>query len=160
MGTIAAFEGDYAVSELYLRRAVSSPEASAAAFNNYAEVLRRMGRFAEAEVNARKAVEIAPGFWRTHETLADVLLAKGASVKDVQHHLEKAMDLLELGREWKTVPQEAVTLALIQLAVWERNPSKAQERELLRRKIKRLELSDMQRRRIEAFSPARGRRRK
>lgn len=158
MGTIAAFDGDYAVSELYLRRAVSSPAASAAAFNNYAEVLRRMGRFEEAEVNARKAVEIAPEFWRTHETLADVLLAKGASLKDVRYHLEKAEDILKVGREWKTVPPEAATLALIRLAVLSRDPSKAQERELLRRKIKRLELSDMQRRRVESFAPARKKR--
>ena len=154
MGTIAAFDGDYAVSELYLRRAVNSPEASAAAFNNYAEVLRRMGRFAEAEVNARKAVEIAPDFWRTHETLADVLLAKGAPVKEILVPLEEAEKLLGTGSEWKTVPQEAATLALVRLAVLSRNPSSARECELLRRKIKRLPLSDMQKRRIESFEPA------
>ena len=160
MGTIAAFDGDYAVSELYLRRAVSSPAASAAAFNNYAEVLRRMGRFEEAEVNARKAVEIAPDFWRTHETLADILLAKDAPVKDVLLHLEKAEDMIGVGREWKTVPPDAATLALIRIAVWARDPSKTQERELLRRKVKRLELSDMQRRRVESLAPPRGRMRR
>jgi tetratricopeptide (TPR) repeat protein len=160
MGTIAAFDGDYAVSELYLRRAVSSPAASAAAFNNYAEVLRRMGRFEEAEVNARKSVEIAPDFWRTHETLADILLAKDAPVKDVLLHLEKAEDMIGVGREWKTVPPDAATLALIRIAVWARDPSKTQERELLRRKVKRLELSDMQRRRVESLAPPRGRMRR
>lgn len=153
MGTIAAFDGDYAVSELYLRRAVSSKEASAAAFNNYAEVLRRMGRFAEAEVNARKAVAIAPDFWRTHETLADVLLAQNAPVKDILVPLERAEKLLGVGPEWKNVTPETATLAIIRLSVLARDPAKSGEKELLRRKIKRLELSDMQRRRIESFTP-------
>ena len=154
MGTIAAFDGDYAVSELYLRRAVDSPEASAAAFNNYAEVLRRLGRYEEAEANARKAVEIAPDFWRAHETLADVLLAKGASTREILIPLETAEKLVGTGSEWKLVPPEAATLALIRLSVLSRDSSKSRERELLRRKIKRLPLSDMQRRRIESFEPA------
>lgn len=157
MGTISAFDGAYAASELYLRRAVASPNASAAAFNNYAEVLRRLGRYVEAEANARKAVAASPDFWRVHETLADVLLSRGAPLRDVKLSLEKAERLLGAGPEWKTVPPEAATLALIRLNLLCRDKSKALEAEILRRKIKRLPLTDLQRRRLESLKPGGGR---
>ena len=62
---------------VYLEAAVSGAKPTAAARNNYAEVLARLGRVAEAEQVARKLARKVPDFVPGHSTLAGILLRNG-----------------------------------------------------------------------------------
>jgi len=79
MGTVMAVEGDYVASEAFYRLAVAGKaKPNAAVCNDYAETLRRLRRFDEAERFARLAVgEREGGPWLYRLTLAQILRDAG-----------------------------------------------------------------------------------
>lgn len=78
MGDVTARDGDYAASEAYYRIATAGGRAPEIVWNNYADTLRHLGRFDEAEKCARRAVEsTADNQWIYRLTLAEALRDAG-----------------------------------------------------------------------------------
>ena len=77
LGSIRLGRGQYGDALVYLEAAVSGAKPTAAARNNYAEVLARLGRVAEAEQVARKLAREVPDFVPGLSTLAGILLRNG-----------------------------------------------------------------------------------
>jgi len=77
MGSVMAVEGDYVAAEMFYRVALQGQGKAAPTpviFNDYADVLRHLGRFDEAEQYARRAVrEDTTHQWLYELTLAQVL---------------------------------------------------------------------------------------
>lgn len=76
LGSIRLEQGQYGDSETYLRRSAEAPEPTLAALNNFAQVLCRIRKLAEAEEVARKATERAPDRYEGWSTLAFVLATR------------------------------------------------------------------------------------
>ena len=94
LGTIAGARGDYERAARYLGRAIATGRAPAAAKNDYAWVLCRMGRIDEAEPLAREAVKADGESWIFRETLAAILIRRG-SLDEGGRELDKAEELAE-----------------------------------------------------------------
>lgn len=77
MGSALAQKGDYAAAEPFFKAALSgrgSAGPQPAVMNDYADTLRRLGRYGEAEVFARRAVALSGGRVRLfRQTLAEIL---------------------------------------------------------------------------------------
>jgi len=75
MGSAMALEGDYVASEAFYRVAVSGKEEPPAiTCNDYADTLRHLGRFDEAEQYARRAIaKTDANDWICRLTLAEIL---------------------------------------------------------------------------------------
>lgn len=70
LGLIRCRQGNYNAAEFYLRAALREDDTNAAALNDLAVTLTRMGRFDEAVSVATAAVKHQPDDWNFHETLA------------------------------------------------------------------------------------------
>jgi len=75
MGSVAAYEGDYVASERFFQVATDTTNTVATVvLNNYADTLMNLGKLAEAEKIARRAVkESEETFWLARLTLAEIL---------------------------------------------------------------------------------------
>ncbi len=73
MGSLMLGRGQRSEAEDYLRRSVSVSQ-SPAALNDLAELLRQSGDFAEAERQARAAIELSPDLYFAWDTLGTVLV--------------------------------------------------------------------------------------
>lgn len=77
VGAVCNARGDYGRAERYLRRALGAGQVPASVNNDLAVALVRLGRAEEAATYARNAVATDGENWRTHETLASVLIELG-----------------------------------------------------------------------------------
>ena len=125
MGSLALQRGEDAEAEVFLRRSVESPRATALALNDLAEVLRRtakgrdaaaLSRLAEAQGFAERAVEKAPGLYVAWETLGAILLARNEDLDRAQQCVEKALELSRGPDGKERDVRMLITLARVQLA--------------------------------------------
>ena len=82
-----------AEAEDYLRRSVSASK-SAAALNDLAELLRKSGNFAEAERQARAAIELSPDLYFAWDTLGGVL-ADTRRWEDAEKAYARALEIFQ-----------------------------------------------------------------
>lgn len=106
LGAALAREGDYAMSEVCYRVAVEGAGETApraALFNDYADTLRHLKRFVEAERYARLAIVESGGkAWLCKLTLAEVLQDAGKAPDEVRSLLAEVERLkLDRGRKAK-----------------------------------------------------------
>lgn len=77
MGSVMAAKGDYAAAESFFRAALSGTGAAApqpVVMNDYADTLCKLGRYAEAEAYARRAIAASGGRVNLYKmTLAQIL---------------------------------------------------------------------------------------
>ena len=75
LGTLSGMEGDFVASERFFRTVFASDaEQPAVACNDFAETLRQLKKYGEAETYARKAVASSgPQNWTARLTLAQIL---------------------------------------------------------------------------------------
>ncbi len=82
MGSVLAAEGDYATAEAYFKVALGGKGAAApqpVVMNDYADTLRHLKRYDEAEKMARRAIEASGGKVRLYKlTLAQILRDAGS----------------------------------------------------------------------------------
>jgi tetratricopeptide (TPR) repeat protein len=93
MGSLQIDKGGYSQAEMYLRKAADAPQPNVLAMNDLAEVLRRTGKFDEAERYARRATEKAPELYIVWETLGVVLMDAGKDAAEAEKCIRKAIDL-------------------------------------------------------------------
>ncbi len=93
MGSLMLERGRRDAAEDYLRRSVSSAR-SPEALNDLAELLRKTGNFKEAEERARAAIDLAPDFYVTYDTLGGVL-ADTDRLAEAEQAYNKALDLFK-----------------------------------------------------------------
>ncbi len=93
MGSLMLERGRSDVAEDYLRRSVSSGR-SPEALNDLAELLRKTGNYKEAEERARDAIDLAPDFYVTYDTLGGVLAATDR-LSEAEQAYNKALELFD-----------------------------------------------------------------
>jgi uncharacterized protein HemY len=93
MGSLMLERGRSDVAEDYLRRSVGSGR-SPEALNDLAELLRATGNFEEAEKYARTAIDLAPDFYVTYDTLASILADTGR-LDEAERAFNKALALYD-----------------------------------------------------------------
>ena len=93
LGSINLGQRDYGNAETFLRLAVADNKPFAMAENDLAEVLRRIGRHAEAEQYAKKAVTSDPNLYVAWETYASTLIDQNKDLDKAEEYLRKAIDL-------------------------------------------------------------------
>jgi tetratricopeptide (TPR) repeat protein len=93
MGSLMLERGRSDVAEDYLRRSVSSAN-SPEALNDLAELLRKTGNYKEAEERARAAIDLAPDFYVTYDTLGGVL-ADTKRLSEAEQAYNKALELFD-----------------------------------------------------------------
>jgi tetratricopeptide (TPR) repeat protein len=81
LGMAALFEKRYDSAEVHFKRCLMRDGDEPAILNNLAIVYFKMGRYAEAETNALKAVELLPRSARVKKTLEDIREARKKSEK-------------------------------------------------------------------------------
>lgn len=91
MGHLRLNLRQYGEAEDFLRRSVAA-EPTLAALNDYAECLRRMKRYDEAERVARQAVDKNQEMYVVWETLASILTEQG-KLDEAEQALQKALSL-------------------------------------------------------------------
>ena len=86
MGSLTAREGDYAAAEPFFRTALSGKGAAApqpVVMNDYADTLRHLKRYDEAEALARRAIAESGGRIRLYKlTLAQILRDAGKNTNE------------------------------------------------------------------------------
>lgn len=98
LGVIAADDGDDVSSERFFQMATyTTNEVAAVVLVNYAGTLTRLGKLAEAEKVARRALAASgEKSWQTHLTLAEVLEKRlEESPSDEKDHRREIKDLLK-----------------------------------------------------------------
>ena len=93
MGSLMLERGRRDAAEDYLRRSVGSAR-SPEALNDLAELLRKTGNYEEAEKQARAAIDLAPDFYVTYDTLGGVLSDTDRLAEAEKAYL-KALDLFK-----------------------------------------------------------------
>ncbi len=93
MGSLMLGRDKRAEAEDYLRRSVSASK-SAAALNDLAELLRKSGNFAEAERQARAAIELSPDLYFAWDTLGGVL-ADTRRWEDAEKAYARALEIFQ-----------------------------------------------------------------
>jgi tetratricopeptide (TPR) repeat protein len=93
MGSLMLERGRRDAAEDYLRRSVGSTR-SPEALNDLAELLRKTGNYEEAEKQARAAIDLAPDFYVTYDTLGGVLSDTDRLAEAEKAYL-KALDLFK-----------------------------------------------------------------
>ena len=93
MGSLMLERGRRDVAEDYLRRSVSSSR-SPEALNDLAELLRKTGNYEEAEKQVRAAIDLAPDFYVTYDTLGGVL-ADTDRLNEAEQAYAKALDIFK-----------------------------------------------------------------
>jgi Flp pilus assembly protein TadD len=81
LGMAALFEKRYDSAEVHFKRCLMRDGDEPAILNNLAIVYFKMGRYAEAETNALKAVELLPRSARVKKPLEDIREARKKSEK-------------------------------------------------------------------------------
>ena len=86
LGTLSGLEGDFAASERFFRAVFASGiEQPTVAYNDFAETLRQLNKYAEAEKFAREAVAKAgPKDWMARFTLIQILHDAGKDGEELQ----------------------------------------------------------------------------
>ena len=86
LGTLTGMEGDLIASERFFRKIVEAKaDIPPVACNDFAETLRRLGKFNEAETYARKAVAASDRRnWRVRLTLIQILHDAGKNRDEVE----------------------------------------------------------------------------
>ena len=93
MGSLMLGRDKHAEAEDYLRRSVSASK-SAAALNDLAELLRKSGNYAEAERQARAAIELSPDLYFAWDTLGGVL-ADTRRWEDAEKAYARALEIFQ-----------------------------------------------------------------
>ena len=93
MGSLMLERGRRDAAEDYLRRSIGSTR-SPEALNDLAELLRKTGNYEEAEKQARAAIDLAPDFYVTYDTLGGVLSDTDRLAEAEKAYL-KALDLFK-----------------------------------------------------------------
>ena len=93
MGSLMLERGRSDVAEDYLRRSVGSARTPEA-LNDLAELLRKTGNYKEAEERARDAIDLAPDFYVTYDTLGGVL-ADTDRLSEAEKAFSKALELFD-----------------------------------------------------------------
>ena len=93
MGSLMLERGRRNEAEDYLRRSVGSSR-SPEALNDLAELLRKTGNYEEAEKRARDAIDLAPDFYVTYDTLGGVL-ADTDRLSEAEQAYAKALELFK-----------------------------------------------------------------
>ncbi len=93
MGSLMLESGRNDIAEDYLRRSVGSAR-SPEALNDLAELLRKTGNYKEAEERARDAIDLAPDFYVTYDTLGGVL-ADTDRLGEAEKAFTKALELFD-----------------------------------------------------------------
>ena len=93
MGSLMLGRGKRAEAEDYLRRSISASK-SAAALNDLAELLRQSGNYAEAEKQARAAIELSPDLYFAWDTLGGVL-AETQRLEDAEKAYVRALEIFQ-----------------------------------------------------------------
>lgn len=93
LGSFAEARGDYKRAERYLRRAISTGQASCGAKNDLAWTLYKLKRYDEAEPFARAAVKDYSEAWTFRETLAAILIASG-KIEEGERELRQTEELV------------------------------------------------------------------
>ena len=84
MGSVLAHEGDYVTAEMFFKAALSGQGTAApqpVVMNDYADTLRRLKRYAEAEAFARRAVAESGGKVRLYKLTLDQILNEAKTRK-------------------------------------------------------------------------------
>jgi len=113
LGSVRLREGAYGDAEDHLKRSLNTEETSAA-LNDLAEVLRRIKKWDEAEVFARKATEKSPSLYIVWETLASILLEANKNLDEAEQMVEKSLSVLNSYDPPRSDPRVKITLARIQ----------------------------------------------
>lgn len=93
MGSLMLERGRPDVAEDYLRRSVSSSR-SPEALNDLAELLRKTGNYEEAEKQVRAAIDLAPDFYITYDTLGGVL-SDTERLNEAEQAYAKALEIFK-----------------------------------------------------------------
>ena len=115
MGSISLHRGENNQAEKYLRKAVSGKRIALLAYNDLAEVLRRLKKFDEAEKIARKAVEVTPKLYVAWETLGSILMDAGKSFDEAEKYIQKACDLSKDEQGGAADVRMLISLARVQI---------------------------------------------
>ena len=123
MGSLRLKEGNYTEAEVFLRKSCSQSKPVPAAENDMAEVLRRLQRYGEAEIFARRAVANAPDLYVAWETLGSTLLDSKKNLDEAEECVQKAIDLAKTSTKSGEDVRMLITLAKVQLARGKDNPA-------------------------------------
>jgi len=146
MGSLALQRGEYTEAEAFLRRAVEGTKPVTLALNDLAEVLRRGGKFDEAEGFARKATVADPNLYVAWETLGSIILDRKGDLNEAEQCVLKACELSK-GKDGRNEDvRMLISLARVQLAKGDKPRGKGTLRKVLGRID---ELSDFERREFE-----------
>ena len=144
MGSVAMRKGDYVSAEAYLHRAADAERAVPMALNDLAETYRRLERYGEAEVYARKAVAATPNMYVVYETLASILLAQKKDAQEAEQLMEKAIELSKASGNGRVADVRMyITYARILLLKGDRNGANRMLREKVQSHVS--ELSEFER---------------
>jgi predicted Zn-dependent protease len=146
MGSISLHRGENNQAEKYLRKSVSGKRIALLAYNDLAEVLRRLKKFDEAEKYARKAVEITPNLYVAWETLGSILMDTGKSFEEAEKYIQKACDLSKDEQGGAADVRMLISLARVQKARGQMKRAKSTMRMVQSRMN---ELTDYERREFE-----------
>ncbi len=115
MGSLYLGREDYSRAEKHLRKSVSGKRIALLAYNDLAEVLRRLKKYGEAEKYARKAVEVTPDLYVAYETLGAILLDNGGSDEEAERCIKKACELSKDENGRPSDVRMLISLARVQL---------------------------------------------
>jgi len=138
LGSLHLGQREYGNAETFLRLAVSDDKPFAAAENDLAEVLRRIGHFEEAERYANKAVTSDPDLYVAWETYASTLIDQNKDLGKAEEYLRKAIELCKKNTEQEDLRMQ-ITLVKVLLKNGKALSAKGTLRSLQSR---RKELSD------------------
>ena len=138
LGSLHLGQREYGNAETFLRLAVSDNKPFAAAENDLAEVLRRIGHFEEAERYANKAVTSDPDLYVAWETYASTLIDQNKDLAKAEEYLRKAIDLCKKNTQQED-PRMQITLVKVLLKNGKTMSAKGTLRSL---QARRKELSD------------------
>lgn len=101
LGNNRGAASDWIAAEAAFRKAIELGANSALVLNNYAYSLSQNGKLSEAEIAAKKAVEMAPGNLSTKDTLAGIWLKMGKNqeIIDMLSEVELQNDLPDTMRK-------------------------------------------------------------
>lgn len=123
MGSVLLNRGDFLAAEKHLRLSCAGEKSTPAAMNDFAEALRRLEKYAEAETWARKAVEAQPELYVSWETLGGVLLDRKKNLDEAETCVLKAVELAR--KSGNADPRMQLSLARVQLARGDRRRAAA-----------------------------------
>ena len=115
MGSLYLGREDYSRAERHLRKSVAGKRIALLAYNDLAEVLRRLKKYGDAEKFARKAVEVTPDLYVVHETLGAILLDAGGSDEEAERCIKKACELSKDANGRPSDVRMLISLARVQL---------------------------------------------